>query len=132
MTAAARLSFRRFGTSPPPPTGTREYVTLSTLCAHRARVSVPEPAEVIPTFLPSSSLADLMGEPVLTPRIHPDHSSPLPPTILVRTPRLREVATRGTATGPRSAEFAASASNVSPPPRHAGGGRGCAASPLHT
>src|SRR5262245_37018792 len=117
MTAAARLSLRRFGTSPPPPTGTRWKVTLLSLCAHRARVSVPEPAEVMPTFLPSSSFGDFTGDAVLTPRIQPDHSSPLPATILVRTPRLRDVATRGTATGPRSAEFAAIASNVSPPPR---------------
>ncbi len=80
-------------------------------------MSVPEPAEVIPTFLPSSSFADLIGESVFTPRIQPDHSSPLAPTILVRTPRLREVATRGTATVPRSAEPAAIASKVSAPPR---------------
>src|SRR5215468_2312519 len=117
MTAAARLSLRRLGTSPPPPTPTRWKVTLALLCAHKASVSVPEPAEVIPTFLPSSSLTALMGEAALTPRIQPDHSSPLPPTILTSTPRLRDVATRGTATGPRSAEFDAIASKVSPPPR---------------
>src|SRR5262245_66316103 len=106
MTAAARLSLRRLGTSPPPPTPTRWKVTLASLCAHRASVSVPEPAEVIPTFLPSSSRADLIGEAVFTPRIQPDHSSPLPATLLVSTPRLRDVATSGTATGPRSAECA--------------------------
>src|SRR5262252_8555159 len=64
MTAAARLSLRRLGTSPPPPTPTRWNVTLASLCAHRASVSVPEPAEVIPTFLPSSSLTALMGDAV--------------------------------------------------------------------
>src|SRR5215469_5102291 len=107
MTAAARLSLSRFGTRPPPPTPTRWKVTLASLCAHRANVSVPEPAEVMPTFLPSSSLTALMGDAALTPRIQPDHSSALPPTILTSTPRLRDVATRGTATGPRSAELAA-------------------------
>src|SRR6186713_3556825 len=117
MTAAARLSLRRFGTSPPPPTGTRWKVALFSDWAHRARVSVPEPADVMPTFLPSSSLGDLIGDAVLTPRIQPDHSSPLPPTIFTSTPRFRDVATRGTATVPRSAEFAAMASKVSPPPR---------------
>src|SRR6185312_6627677 len=105
MTAAARLSLRRFGTSPPPPTPTLWKVALASLWAQRASVSVPEPAEVMPTFLPSSSLADLIAEPVFTPRIQPDHSSPLPPTILVSTPRFRDVATSGTATGPRSAEL---------------------------
>ena len=95
----------------------REKVTLCSLWAQRASVSVPEPADVMPTFLPSSSFADLIGESVFTPRIQPDHSSPTPPTILVSTPRLREVATSGTATVPRSAEPAAIASNVSPPPR---------------
>jgi hypothetical protein len=111
------LSLSKFGTRPPPPTGTRWNVTLFSDWAHSASVSVPEPAEVMPTFLPSSSFADVTGELVFTPRIQPDHSSPLPPTILTSTPRLREVATSGTATVPISAEFAAIASKVSPPPR---------------
>ena len=78
---------------------------------------MPEPAEVMPTFLPSSSLADLIGDAVL-------HSEdPARPLVAVAAhdlrqyAALRDVATSGTATGPRSAEFAASASKVSPPPR---------------
>ena len=66
----------------------RWKATLFSLWAQRARVSVPEPAEVMPTFLPSSSFAVFTGEAVFTPRIQPDHSSPLPPTILVSTPAL--------------------------------------------
>ena len=52
----------RFGTSPPPPSGTRVNLTLRSACVQRARMSVPEPADVMPTFLPASSFTSLIGE----------------------------------------------------------------------
>ena len=49
------LPVSRFGTRPPPPSGTRVNSILWSASVQRARMSEPEPAEVMPTFLPASS-----------------------------------------------------------------------------
>src|ERR1700716_2887987 len=59
-TAASTLLARRFGTRPPPPTGTRVksiFLSWMVQCASR---SDPEPAEVIATFLPLRSLTSMV------------------------------------------------------------------------
>ena len=65
------LPVSRFGTRPPPPSGTRVKSILCSASVQRARMSVPEPADVMPTFLPASSDTFLMGESVFTTRYQP-------------------------------------------------------------
>ena len=65
------LPVSRFGTSPPPPSGTRVKSILCSEMVQRARMSVPDPAEVMPTFLPASSETCLTGESVFTTRYQP-------------------------------------------------------------
>src|ERR1700761_1394231 len=54
-TAASILPASKFGTSPPPPTGTRVKSILRSWIVHSASRSEPEPAEGMPTFLPLRS-----------------------------------------------------------------------------
>ena len=65
------LPVRRLGTRPPPPSGTRVKSSLCWASVQRARMSVPEPAEVMPTFLPASSETFWIGESVFTTRYQP-------------------------------------------------------------
>ena len=55
-TAASTLPASRFGTRPPPPTGTRVKLIFFSCWVHSASRSEPEPAEVMATFLPPRSL----------------------------------------------------------------------------
>ena len=55
-TAASTLPANRFGTRPPPPTGTRVKLIFFSCWVHSASRSEPEPAEVMATFLPLRSL----------------------------------------------------------------------------
>ena len=65
------LPVSRFGTSPPPPSGTRVKSSLCSASVQRAQMSLPEPADVMPTFLPASSETCLSGESVFTTRYQP-------------------------------------------------------------
>ncbi len=65
------LPVKRFGTRPPPPSGTRVKLVLCWATVQSARISVPEPADVIPTFLPASSETFLTGESAFTTRYQP-------------------------------------------------------------
>jgi hypothetical protein len=51
--------------------GTRVKSIFCSAMVQRARMSVPEPAEVMPTFLPASSETCLTGESVFTTRYQP-------------------------------------------------------------
>src|SRR5207245_3583137 len=55
-TAASTLPAKRFGTRPPPPTGTRVKSIFLSWMVHSASRSEPDPAAVIATFLPLRSL----------------------------------------------------------------------------
>src|ERR1700749_4277032 len=59
-TAASTLPASRFGTRPPPPTGTRVKSILRSWMVQSASRSEPEPAAVIATFLPLRSLTSIV------------------------------------------------------------------------
>jgi len=65
------LPEKRLGISPPPPSGTRVKFTFLSATVHSARMSEPEPAEVIPTFLPASSSTFVTLESGFTTRYQP-------------------------------------------------------------
>src|SRR6202012_4234692 len=91
-TAASTLPASRFGTSPPPPTGTRVKSILRSWTVHSASRSEPDPAAVIATFLPLRSLTssvDFVG----TINCQPKLPIAALATILDITPFLRPAGT---------------------------------------
>ena len=61
----------RLGTRPPPPSGTRVNWTFFAFTVQSARMSEPEPADVMPTFLPARSSTFITLESGFTTRYQP-------------------------------------------------------------
>src|ERR1700760_247446 len=115
-TAASTLPAKRFGTRPPPPTGTRVKSIFLSWIVHRASRSEPEPAAVIATFLPLRSLTsivDLVGTINCQPKLPIEAFD----TIFDITPFLRPAETSDGGSRMMSAAPAALPSNVSAPER---------------